>query len=134
MKEENTSSARLSPSKLTIFRLTSQGNDLFPKAYTDIALCALSFIETTRGVSWIAKMLRMRQKELFERYSKLIEAQPSLKVENSKGWHSARKSTSVYFQDPHGNIMELWAPQEAKQEKKVHSRRRSDRYRGAQSA
>lgn len=26
-------------------------------------------------------------------------------------WHGTTKSTSVYFTDPAGNIMELWAPQ-----------------------
>ena len=26
-------------------------------------------------------------------------------------WHGAAKSTSVYFTDPAGNIMELWAPE-----------------------
>ncbi len=26
-------------------------------------------------------------------------------------WHRTTKSTSVYFTDPAGNIMELWAPQ-----------------------
>jgi len=34
----------------------------------------------------------------------------SSKVENSEGWHGAPKSTSVYFTDPAGNILELWAP------------------------
>jgi catechol-2,3-dioxygenase len=27
------------------------------------------------------------------------------------GWHGASKSTSVYFTDPAGNIIELWAPE-----------------------
>jgi len=27
------------------------------------------------------------------------------------GWHGTTKSTSVYFSDPAGNIMELWAPE-----------------------
>jgi catechol 2,3-dioxygenase-like lactoylglutathione lyase family enzyme len=33
----------------------------------------------------------------------------SPKVENSEGWHGAKKSASIYFKDPAGNIMELWA-------------------------
>ncbi len=40
--------------------------------------------------------------------SKGIKTSP--KVENSRGWHGAQRSTSVYFPDPAGNIMELWAP------------------------
>lgn len=31
-------------------------------------------------------------------------------VENSAGWHGAKESESVYFEDPAGNIMELWDP------------------------
>lgn len=34
---------------------------------------------------------------------------PSPRVENSEGWHGAKKSASIYFKDPAGNIMELWA-------------------------
>jgi catechol 2,3-dioxygenase-like lactoylglutathione lyase family enzyme len=40
--------------------------------------------------------------------SKRIKTSP--KIENSRGWHGAQRSTSVYFHDPTGNIMELWAP------------------------
>lgn len=39
------------------------------------------------------------------------EVKCSPKVENSTGWHGALKSASVYFEDPAGNIIELWAPQ-----------------------
>jgi catechol-2,3-dioxygenase len=31
------------------------------------------------------------------------------------GWHGTAKSTSVYFTDPMGNIMELWAPRKTAQ-------------------
>ncbi len=34
----------------------------------------------------------------------------------SFGWHGAVKSTSVYFTDPAGNIMELWAPENSSQQ------------------
>jgi catechol-2,3-dioxygenase len=34
-----------------------------------------------------------------------------------RDWHGAPKSTSVYFTDPAGNIMELWAP-----EKRTHQK------------
>ena len=34
----------------------------------------------------------------------------SSKAKNSEGWHGASKSTSIYFTDPAGNILELWAP------------------------
>ena len=40
--------------------------------------------------------------------SRGVEVSP--KVEGSPGWHGAAKSTSVYFSDPAGNIIELWAP------------------------
>ena len=30
-------------------------------------------------------------------------------------WHGAAKSTSVYFTDPAGNILELWAPEKGVQ-------------------
>ena len=49
--------------------------------------------------------------------SKGIRSSP--KVKNSKGWHGADKSASVYFQDPNGNIMELWAPQKARQSESI---------------
>jgi catechol-2,3-dioxygenase len=39
--------------------------------------------------------------------SKGIKCSP--KVEMSEGWHGAKKSTSIYFKDPQGNMMELWA-------------------------
>ena len=61
------------------YKLTSRAGELFPKAYTDIALCALAFIEQREGRAGVGKMLGMRQTELFERYNKLIESQPSLK-------------------------------------------------------
>jgi catechol 2,3-dioxygenase-like lactoylglutathione lyase family enzyme len=41
-------------------------------------------------------------------HSHHIECSP--KNENSKGWHGAERSQSVYFTDPEGNILELWAP------------------------
>jgi catechol 2,3-dioxygenase-like lactoylglutathione lyase family enzyme len=41
--------------------------------------------------------------------SKGVKVSP--RVEASPGWHGAAKSASVYFTDPAGNIMELWAPQ-----------------------
>ncbi|MGC8558629.1 MAG: VOC family protein [Nitrososphaeria archaeon] len=34
----------------------------------------------------------------------------SPKVENSPGFHGVTRSISVYFKDPAGNIIELWAP------------------------
>ena len=40
--------------------------------------------------------------------SKGIKCSP--KVEISERWHGAKKATSIYFKDPAGNIMELWAP------------------------
>lgn len=66
------------------YKLTSRASELFPKAYTDIALCALAFIEQREGRAGVAKMLRMRQRELFERYNKLIESPESLKDQVSK--------------------------------------------------
>lgn len=42
---------------------------------------------------------------------------PSPKVENSTGWHGAERSRSVYFKDPAGNIIELWAPKEANEKR-----------------
>lgn len=35
----------------------------------------------------------------------------SPKIEDSKGWHGSKRSWSVYFSDPAGNIVELWAPE-----------------------
>ena len=40
--------------------------------------------------------------------SKGIKTSP--KIESEPGWHGASRSTSVYFSDPAGNILELWAP------------------------
>jgi predicted ArsR family transcriptional regulator len=66
------------------YKLTSRAGELFPKAYTDIALCALAFIEQREGREGVAKMLQIRQSELFERYNKIIESQTSLKDQVSK--------------------------------------------------
>jgi predicted ArsR family transcriptional regulator len=67
------------------FKLTSGANELFPKAYTDIAMCALAFIEQHEGRAGIKKMLQARQKELFERYTKVMDPQSfSLKERVSK--------------------------------------------------
>jgi catechol-2,3-dioxygenase len=35
------------------------------------------------------------------------------------GWHGTVKSTSVYFTDPIGNIMELWAPRRSEVDSKI---------------
>ncbi len=41
--------------------------------------------------------------------SKGIKCSP--KIENTAGWHGAKRAYSTYFLDPQGNIMELWAPE-----------------------
>jgi catechol 2,3-dioxygenase-like lactoylglutathione lyase family enzyme len=40
--------------------------------------------------------------------SKGVRTSP--KIANSEGSHGAKRSTSVYFRNPAGNIIELWAP------------------------
>lgn len=58
------------------YRLTPEGSELFPKAYSEIAMCALSFMEETHGRGEITQMLRKRQKELFDKYNENIEGAP----------------------------------------------------------
>lgn len=58
------------------YRLTPEGSELFPKAFSEIAMCALSFIEQTHGRGEVTQMLRKRQKELFEKYNEKIEGAP----------------------------------------------------------
>lgn len=43
--------------------------------------------------------------------SKGVKCSP--KIKNSRDWHGAKQPYSVYFRDPHGNIMELWARQDS---------------------
>jgi catechol 2,3-dioxygenase-like lactoylglutathione lyase family enzyme len=45
------------------------------------------------------------------RFLESKEVKCSPRIENSEGWHGAKKSSSTYFRDPQGNIMELWAPE-----------------------
>ncbi|MHB8566268.1 MAG: helix-turn-helix transcriptional regulator [Nitrososphaerales archaeon] len=59
-----------------IYKLTSEGAELFPRAYSDIALCAISFIEQMQGRDAVTQMLRKRQKELFEKYNESIQGRP----------------------------------------------------------
>jgi len=55
------------------YKLTTEGTELFPRAYSDIALCALSFIEQRQGRAAVSQMLRIRQKELFEKYNDQVQ-------------------------------------------------------------
>jgi DeoR family suf operon transcriptional repressor len=56
-----------------LYKLTPEGLELFPKAFSEIALCAFSFIEQMHGREEVTQMLRKRQKELFEKYNEKIE-------------------------------------------------------------
>lgn len=52
----------------------------------------------------------------YDKLDKCIEFLRTKGVETSPkneflGWHGTAHSTSVYFTDPAGNIIELWAPQ-----------------------
>ncbi len=37
----------------------------------------------------------------------------SPKIKGSRGWHGGKEPYSVYFKDPQGNIMELWAREDS---------------------
>jgi len=54
------------------FRLSEKSNGLFPKAYSDISISALSFIERKLGRDAVEQVLRERQNELYDRYSQKL--------------------------------------------------------------
>ena len=54
------------------FRLSQKSNGLFPKAYSDISISALSFIERKLGRDAVEQVLRERQNELYDRYSQKL--------------------------------------------------------------
>ncbi|OLE76045.1 hypothetical protein AUG19_03720 [archaeon 13_1_20CM_2_54_9] len=51
------------------FKLSDKSSSLFPKAYSDISVCALGFIERKLGREAVEQVLRERQNELYTRYS-----------------------------------------------------------------
>lgn len=51
------------------FRLSQKSNALFPKAYSEISLSALSFIERRLGRDAVEQVLRERQNDLYAKYS-----------------------------------------------------------------
>jgi predicted ArsR family transcriptional regulator len=55
------------------FKLSDKSSSLFPKAYADISLCALGFIERKLGREAVEQVLRERQNELYTRYSARLE-------------------------------------------------------------
>ena len=61
------------------YKLSPKASALFPRAYTDLALCALAFIEQKGGRQAVTEMLLRRQKELFERYGSTMQESSSLK-------------------------------------------------------
>ncbi|EQD76601.1 transcriptional regulator [mine drainage metagenome] len=50
------------------FRLTPSAQQIFPAAYTQAALCAMSFIEKHQGRAAVVRMLEERAQELRERH------------------------------------------------------------------
>lgn len=51
-----------------LYQLTSQSKTVFPKSYGAIATHALDFIEKNMGKEGVEKVLRDRQKDLFDQY------------------------------------------------------------------
>ena len=56
-----------------IYQLTSQSKTVFPKSYSAIATQALDFIEKNMGKEGVEKVLRERQRELFDQYYKRLK-------------------------------------------------------------
>ena len=54
----------------TSYRLTAKSGTVFPKSYGAVATCALNFIAKKMGRKAVEQVLRERQSEIFERYSK----------------------------------------------------------------
>ncbi len=54
------------------FKLSDKSSSLFPKAYADISVCALGFIERKLGRDAVEQVLRERQNELYTRYSERL--------------------------------------------------------------
>ncbi len=54
------------------FKLSDKSSSLFPKAYADISVCALGFIERKLGRDAVEQVLRERQNELYTRYSEKL--------------------------------------------------------------
>lgn len=60
------------------FRLSQKSGALFPKAYSDISLFALSFIERKLGRDAVEHVLKERQNQLYARYSERLEGKEGL--------------------------------------------------------
>lgn len=56
-----------------IYKLTSQSKTIFPKSYGAIATHAFDFIERNMGKEGVEKVLRERQRELFDLYNKRLK-------------------------------------------------------------
>jgi predicted ArsR family transcriptional regulator len=56
-----------------VYQLTSQSKTVFPKSYSAIATHALDFIERNMGKEGVEKVLRERQRELFDLYYKRLK-------------------------------------------------------------
>ncbi len=54
------------------FRLSQKSSGLFPKAYSEISLSALSFIERKLGRDSVEQVLRERQNDLYAKYSEKL--------------------------------------------------------------
>ena len=56
-----------------IYKLTSQSTTIFPKSYGAIATHALDFIERNMGKEGVEKVLRERQRDLFDLYNNRLK-------------------------------------------------------------
>jgi predicted ArsR family transcriptional regulator len=56
-----------------IYKLTSQSKTIFPKSYGAIATHALDFIERNMGKEGVEKVLRERQRNLFDLYNNRLK-------------------------------------------------------------
>ena len=56
-----------------IYKLTSQSKTIFPKSYGAIAMHAFDFIERNMGKEGVEKVLRERQRDLFDLYNNRLK-------------------------------------------------------------
>ncbi len=55
------------------FRLSQKSSLLFPKAYSEVSISALSFIERKLGRDAVEQVLRERQNDLYAKYSEKLD-------------------------------------------------------------
>ncbi|HKW04433.1 MAG TPA: HTH domain-containing protein [Nitrososphaerales archaeon] len=85
----------------TSYRLTEGSKAVFPKSYSQVAVCALDFIERKMGRKGVEQVLRERQSEIFEKYKDAFDGleldqkvKRLAKLRDSEGYMAEAKKNS----------------------------------------